>query len=143
MRSNVRPWIGSVLAVVAVLALSVVGGAGSAQAAPSSNPFAGSWTGTFTARDFEGVGTVHWDITSSGKLTGTFFNTTVGAGGTMVGYVEKGGTIHLIANSDGGGGSSGEPHKGMAYLDGDGNLVANTTGVWHGGYRVSATLTLD
>jgi hypothetical protein len=136
---NVRHSILSVVAVVAMIALAFA--ATPAQAAPS-NPFAGEWSGNFYGPGVEG--TVDWTISPSGVITGTFYNTTLDIGGTMVGHVDKDGNLHLNPNiygpGPGGEGGNGEHHAGTATINEDGQLVGETVGVWHGGYAVTAIL---
>src|SRR5262245_32014799 len=133
----------SVLTVLALVAVVLAASSTPAQAAPS-NPFAGEWAGTFYAPEFDVGGTMEWSISPSGAITGTFFNVDVGIGGTMVGHVDKNGTLHLNPNiygpGPGGEGGNGEHHAGTATINEEGQLVAETVGVWHGGYIVIATL---
>jgi hypothetical protein len=136
----------SCMAVAAAAVLSYAVWPASAQAT-ASNPFAGEWCGTFELVGDEDPaieGTMEWTISPAGQITGTFINTTLDISGTMVGHIDNDGTINLNPNiygpGPGGEGGNGEHHAGQAYIDEGGNLVASTTGVWHGGYSVDAVL---
>ena len=135
------------IACIAALLAAVVGGIGLAAApavAAPNNPYAGSWAGTFQAVGGDATGTVEWEISASGAIKGSFFNTVFEVGGTMTGHIDKDGTIHLNPNiygaGPGGKGQNGEHYAGTAYIDENGDLVAPTTGTWHGAGTVVATL---
>jgi hypothetical protein len=136
----------SSLTVAAATVVALALGSSPAQAT-ADNPYAGEWCGTFELvgdEDPAVQGTVELSISAAGQITGSFFNTTLEVGGTMHGHIDNDGTLNLNPNlygtGPGGKGQNGEHHAGQAYIDGDGNLVAPTTGVWHGGYSVVAVL---
>jgi hypothetical protein len=136
----------SCTAVAAAAALSFAVWSSPAQAT-ANNPFAGEWCGTFELvgdEDPAVVGTMEWTISPAGRISGTFLNTTLGIPGTMAGHVDSDGTLHLNPNiygaGPGGEGGNGEHHAGTAVITEDGTLIGETTGVWHGGYSVTAIL---
>jgi len=133
----------SIVALVAAMTLSFAAGAAPAQADPPTNPFAGSWSGTFSVQyqydgEFEAVGTCDWTISAAGRMTGTFHNTKSGNSGPIVGHVSADGNLNLIVAVPGAL-YSGTPHKGTAIID-DGNLVASYTVTYSGGHSVVAIL---
>ena len=136
----------SCTAVAAAAALSFALWSSPAQATPD-NPFAGEWCGTFELVGDEDPaieGTIEISISAAGVIRGTFYNTTLDVPGVMRGTVRADGSIGLNPDvygaGPGGEGGNGEHHAGTAEIDGDGNLVVSTTGVWHGGYSVVSVL---
>jgi hypothetical protein len=124
MRSMTR------MAVAGCMALAALGAVGApAQADAPANPFAGSWSGTWTAVAVEGHGgAFDWTISDAGRITGTVTHPAVGNSGTLVGQVRADGRLTFVgmAPSDTpGSAGNGIPFQGTAVIDGDGKLVAS------------------
>ena len=111
--------------------------AGALQLGPTANPFAGSWSGTWSELDIDGTyiyGTQDWTISNAGRMTGTIYNITFDISGAVVGHVGADGNIMVISLTPGDDPSiSGFPFQGTAVIDGVGNLVVTSTGVFSGG----------
>jgi hypothetical protein len=123
------------MAVAGWMALAAMGAVGvlevgspTAEAAPSTSPFAGNWSGTWSVAQFGVDGT--WDLTVSdaGRLTGRVAVTGADAG-AIVGHVRADGNFELIgfAPADDPLLGNGAAFRGTAAIDGDGLLVASAT----------------
>jgi len=118
------------MALAALPAVTVLDvGAPTADAATSVSPFAGSWSGTWSA-ETGGFGTFDWTISDAGWISGTVYSIPADHGGAVAGHVGAGGKLVFIGNvpadepsEDG----NGFVFKGMAGIDGDGKLVASAT----------------
>jgi hypothetical protein len=121
------------------IAAALFGGAPAALADPPTNPFAGSWSGTFED-NFGSVGTIDWTITDAGQLTGTGLNTVYNLGFSFVGHITSDGKVNLIGSTMGGGSESGNPFLGTAVINDDGQMVATTTSTWNQDWVVVGTL---
>ncbi len=141
MRSMTRMAVAGCMALAALSAVAVLDvGSSTAEAAPSVSPFAGSWSGTYSAPGLGG--TIDWTISDTGQLTGTFYNYVYG-GGTVDGHVSAHGNLVLYFRKPDFF-SSGWPFQGTAVIAGAGDLVATYTNPWpagQGGYTEVATLT--
>jgi hypothetical protein len=67
------------------------GGSGGGSSDPS--PFAGSYSGAFNIPSISQVGTMTVAVTTGGKLTGNYINTTAGTSGTVQGSINSTGTF--------------------------------------------------
>jgi hypothetical protein len=118
-------------AALALGALGAIGGwtpaVATAEAASSVSPFAGSWSGTWSAVGVELVGTYDWTISDAGRITGTVSGTSSGRSGTIVGHVDAEGNLILVRytpNDDPATGYGSYAFEATAEIDGDGVLVA-------------------
>ena len=137
MRSMTRWMLAGCMVLAALGALGAVGAP--AQADPPENPFAGSWSGTWSEPGV--VGTHDWTISNAGRMTGTIYNVTFDIGGAMVGHVGADGNLVVIFLAPGDDPSiSGFPFEGTAVIDGVGNLVVSCTGMFSGGPLMVAIL---
>jgi hypothetical protein len=132
------------LAALAAVAVFDVAPATAAEAANVS-PFAGSWSGTFSlveSGEEEAVGTFNLIVSDTGKLTGTWFNTTSGTEGTFAGHVAADGNLNMIfvVPEKGLGGFA---FGGTAVIDDDGKLVVSVTARWNPARTWSGVATLD
>jgi len=132
MSRTISRW--TMAGALALAAVGVIGGftpgVTTAEAAPSVNQFAGSWSGTWLAVEIEVVGTYDWTISDAGRIDGTLSNTTLGGGGTMVGHVGADGNLMMIGmapNDAPDTGTNGFSFQGTAVIDGDGKLVVSVT----------------
>ena len=106
--------------------------AGALQLGPTANPFAGSWSGTWSEPGI--VGTQTWTISNRGRMTGTIYNITFDVSGASVGHVGADGNFVGIFMTPGDDPvTSGFPFQGTAVIDGDGNLVITSTAMFSGG----------
>jgi hypothetical protein len=131
MRSMTRWALAGFVALAALGAVAVLDvGSATAEAASNVSPFAGRWSGTWSAVEVEVNGTWDWTISDAGRLTGSVYTTTTGTGGTIVGHVDSDGNLIMIgyapadAPSDG---FNGIPFQGTAVIDGGGKLVISVT----------------
>jgi hypothetical protein len=128
----------AVVALVAAATVLFVGGVQPAVADEPSNPFAGTWSGTF-ARAVDGAnGTLEWTFSDSGRLTGTGHHNVLNLDLTFVGHVGSDGKCVIVGFQVGG--ESGLPHVGEAVINGAGQLVATVTAAWDNSLQVVATL---
>ena len=133
MSRAMRRWM--VAGALALGALGAIGGftpgVVTAEAASSVSPFAGSWSGTWSAVDVALVGTYDWTISDAGRITGTIDGITSGRSGTVVGHVDADGDLALVRytpNDDPSSGYGSYCFEATAAIDDDGNLVALLTG---------------
>jgi len=80
--------------LLAPLAAALALGCTFAVAAPSTSPFAGTWSGSFIDVTNGGAGTIELSIADNGVLSGSFENTTTGAGSTLHGLVKDDGRLN-------------------------------------------------
>ena len=115
------------------MALGAVGAL--AQADLPANPFAGSWSGTWSHEDVIGTWD-DWTISDAGVISGTYYSITNNFGGKIVGHVSADGEIMF----NGVGGGSGNPHQGTAWIDSNGDIVVAVTGTWSGAWSLVGIL---
>ena len=131
-RSMTRIALAGCMALAALGAVTVLDvGSATAQAEPSVSPFAGDWSGTWSAVDVPLVGTYDWTISDAGRITGTIYGTTSGRSGAIVGHVDTDGSLVLVRytpNDDPSSGYGSYCFEATAEIDGDGKLVALLTG---------------
>ena len=132
----------SIVALAAAIALSFTSGAAPAQADPSANPFAGSWSGPGTV-DNEPVGTLDVTISDAGRLTGRVYHLQDDQSGALVGHVRADGYVMLVnfvPSDNPSSHNNGTPLQGTAVIDDDGTLVVSLTGRFSGGFSLLAIL---
>jgi hypothetical protein len=114
--------------------------AGALQLDRKENPFAGSWSGTWSEPG--GVeGTHDWTISNAGRMTGTIYNITYDISGAMVGHVDEDGNLNMTFLAPGDDPSiSGFHFRGTAVIDDVGSLVVSCTGSYSGGPVMDAIL---
>src|SRR5262245_51369254 len=145
-RSMTRWALAGCMALAAMGAAAVLDvGAATAEAAPSVNPFAGSWSGTWSVVDSEQNGTLDFTISDAGVLSGRVYHAQDGENGwgTVVGHVRADGELVLIAFApadDPTSHGSGVPHQGAVVINDEGDLLASFTGTKSGGFSVVAIL---
>jgi hypothetical protein len=132
MRSMTRWTLAGCMALAAMGAAAVLDvGSSTAEAASDVSPFAGSWSGTWSAVDVALVGTYDWTISDAGQITGTIDGITSGRSGTVVGHVDADGDLVLVRytpNDDPSSGYGSYCFDATAVIDDDGKLVALLTG---------------
>ena len=115
----------AIAALVGVVALAPVT---SAEASGEGSPFAGSWSGTWSAFDVAvvGTGTYDWTISDAGRLSGRL-NITGADSGAIVGHVGADGNLKFIGftPADDPLLGNGVPFRGTASIDGSGKLVVS------------------
>jgi hypothetical protein len=127
------------IALSLLLAATTTTSSASSNTPGPENPFAGSWSGTWSEPGV--VGTHDWTISNAGQMTGTIYNITYDIGGALVGHVGADGNLIVIFLTPGANPSiSGFPFQGTAEIDGDGKLVVSCTGVFFGGPLMVAIL---
>ena len=75
----------------APLAAALAFGTTLAVAAPTTSPFAGTWSGTFEDVTNGGEGTIELSIADNGAVSGSFVNTTTGAAAAVHGQIKDDG----------------------------------------------------
>ena len=75
----------------APLAAALAFGATLAAAAPTTSPFAGTWSGTFEDVTNGGEGTMELSIADNGVVSGSYLNTTTGGGAAVHGQIKDDG----------------------------------------------------
>ena len=119
MTRSMTRWM---LAGCLVLAVGALGAVGTpAQADPPANPFAGSWSGTWSLAAHNEAGTMDWTISDAGRITGRI---RIGA---IVGHVSADGKLEFVGlapNDVPAGGFNGIPFQGTAVIDGDRLVVS-------------------
>jgi len=125
-RSTIRWGLTGFVALAALVALGAVGAP--VQADPQENPFAGSWSGTWTVAEAGVDGTFDWTISDAGQLSGRVC--IIGADcGAIVGHVGEDGSLMFVgfAPADDPLLGNGAPFQGTAAIDSDGKLVVWAT----------------
>ncbi len=113
------------MALVALVGLGVVGAP--AQADRPANPFAGSWSGTWSIEDGP-LGTYDWTISDAGRISGTVYSITADHSGAVVGHVGADGKLSFTGMAPGDDPSedgNGFSFKGTALIDGDSKLAVS------------------
>ncbi|HKR55319.1 MAG TPA: hypothetical protein VJS20_03400 [Gemmatimonadales bacterium] len=112
-------------AALAAVALAPVN---SVEAVPGVNPFAGSWSGTWSVVEVDVNGTFDWTVSDAGRLTGRV-SITGGDAGAIVGHVGADGTLNLIgyAPADNPLLGNGTAFRGTAAIDAEGRLLVSAT----------------
>jgi hypothetical protein len=111
------------------MALAALGAVGApAQADPSENPFAGSWSGTWSDIGFDADGT--WDLTISdaGQIKGTVYYIQRDIYGAFVGHVGADGKLRFVGVAPAAVPNdkfNGLAWNGTAVIDSDGKLLVS------------------
>ena len=143
MRSMTRWTLAGCLTLAALGAVAVLDvGSATARAEPSVSPFAGSWSGTWSASSGHN-GTFDWTISNAGQLSGRVLHIEDGQGGAVRGHVRADGYIEFIGFAPSDNASfhgAGYPFLGTAVIDGDDELVVSVNGTWSDGPSLVAIL---
>jgi hypothetical protein len=117
---------------------------GAAAADPSVSPFAGNWSGTWSALNYTEDGTLAWTVSDAGRLSGRVFHAQDGeiGWGEIRGHVRADGTFEMVAfaPADDHEHGNGVPHQGTVELGTDSRLYLSFTSTFSGGITVVAVL---
>lgn len=119
--------------VLFALLATLTAGLTPAHAAPPANPFAGAWSGTYSAflpdGTLVGAGSVDWTVSSVGVVLGTHDTGTPNEG-VLRGHVKPNGQITIVNPPHG------FPTIGEASINALGQMETTMTNPWPGGATI-------